>query len=157
MGEKHWSYVQCYALLICLEPSSEADTARRSSSLFWAAPEEILEQVTKKRGNCRTSAGFKPSTIERNIRGVSFVPLGSVVDVFVEHQTKCPCGRMRRQGRGTPEPILFWKDIGAHFLARPSTNLTWRCLFFIFILKKTKFQKYMSNREIFKNGCLSPP
>ena len=28
---------------------------------------------------------------------------------------------------------------------------------FIFIFKKTKFQKYMSNREIFKNGCLSPP
>ena len=28
--------------------------------------------------------------------------------------------------------------------------------FFIFILKKTKFQKYMSNRKIFKNGCLSP-
>ena len=27
--------------------------------------------------------------------------------------------------------------------------------FFIFIFKKTKFQKYMSNREIFKNGCLS--
>ena len=29
--------------------------------------------------------------------------------------------------------------------------------FFIFIFKKTKFQKYMPNREIFKNGCLSPP
>ena len=29
--------------------------------------------------------------------------------------------------------------------------------FFIFIFKKTKFQKYISNREIFKNGCLSPP
>ena len=29
--------------------------------------------------------------------------------------------------------------------------------FFIFILKKIKFQKYMSNREIFKNGCVSPP
>jgi len=28
--------------------------------------------------------------------------------------------------------------------------------FFIFIFKKTKFQKYMSNSEIFKNGCLSP-
>ena len=28
--------------------------------------------------------------------------------------------------------------------------------FFIFILKKTNFQKYMSNWEIFKNGCLSP-
>ena len=28
--------------------------------------------------------------------------------------------------------------------------------FFIFIFKKTKFQKYMPNRKIFKNGCLSP-
>ena len=28
--------------------------------------------------------------------------------------------------------------------------------FFIFIFKKIKFQKYMPNREIFKNGCLSP-
>ena len=28
--------------------------------------------------------------------------------------------------------------------------------FFIFIFKKTKFQKYMPNMEIFKNGCLSP-
>ena len=28
--------------------------------------------------------------------------------------------------------------------------------FFIFIFKKTKFQKYISNREILKNGCLSP-
>ena len=31
------------------------------------------------------------------------------------------------------------------------------CAFFIFIFKKTKFQKYMPNRKIFKNGCLSPP
>ena len=30
--------------------------------------------------------------------------------------------------------------------------------FFSFLyLKKTKFQKYMLNREIFKNGCLTPP
>ena len=29
--------------------------------------------------------------------------------------------------------------------------------FFIFIFKKNKIQKYMSNREIFKNRCLSPP
>ena len=28
--------------------------------------------------------------------------------------------------------------------------------FFHFYIKKTKFQKYMPNREIFKNGCLSP-
>ena len=27
---------------------------------------------------------------------------------------------------------------------------------FYFYIKKTKFQKYMSNREIFKNWCLSP-
>ena len=29
--------------------------------------------------------------------------------------------------------------------------------FFIFIFKKIKFQKYMPNREIFKNECVSPP
>ena len=28
--------------------------------------------------------------------------------------------------------------------------------FFNFYIKKTKFQKYMPNREIFKNVCLSP-
>ena len=32
---------------------------------------------------------------------------------------------------------------------------SWR-FFHFYIKKKTKFQKYMPNREIFKNGCLSP-
>ena len=37
--------------------------------------------------------------------------------------------------------------------ATPAVDRGWT--FFIFMLKKTKFQKYMSNREIFKNRCLS--
>ena len=40
--------------------------------------------------------------------------------------------------------------------ARPAHRRGAAGNFFIFILKKTKFQKYMVNREIFKNGCLSP-
>ena len=37
---------------------------------------------------------------------------------------------------------------------RPGRRGNVRPFFFIFILKKTKFQKYMSNRKIFENGCL---
>ena len=40
--------------------------------------------------------------------------------------------------------VYFFKGAG----------LRW-AFFSIFIFKKTKFQKYMPNREIFKNGCLS--
>jgi len=32
----------------------------------------------------------------------------------------------------------------------------WAAFSFLYF-KKIKFQKYMPNKEIFKNGCLSPP
>ena len=45
----------------------------------------------------------------------------------------------------------------AQYLDQITNQLTVasREAFFHFYIKKTKFQKYMPNREIFKNGCLS--
>ena len=53
------------------------------------------------------------------------------------------------------------KSFKTGLTASPEAHITpkqaVRGSFSFLYLKKTKFQKYMSNREIFKNGCLSPP
>ena len=51
-----------------------------------------------------------------------------------------------------PSPLVMANRVrysGARARAQAADQ---RGIFFIFILKKTKFQKYMPNREIFKNG-----
>ena len=61
--------------------------------------------------------------------------------------------RAAQQGEQQPT----WKAAQGHAQCRSGGVQAHRPFFSFLYLKKTKFQKYMPNRKIFKNGCLSPP
>ena len=48
-----------------------------------------------------------------------------------------------------------WVSLMGYLRVPPSATIPRHAFFSFLYLKKTKFQKYMSNMEIFKNECLS--
>jgi len=78
---------------------------------------------------------------------IGFGPLGNTTETII------------RPGPPPEKGYDIWADhfhtLGFWCLNGPRTppaRLA-KCLFFHFYIKKIKFQKYMPNREIFKNGC----
>ena len=55
------------------------------------------------------------------------------------------------EAKGEQLPRWFWRRDPMAGLLRTGAQAI-EAFYFIFIFKKTKFQKYMPNREIFKNG-----